>query len=42
MDKKIAAIAIANAALLLTANRRDFEQIPNLRCENWMDPPAAP
>ena len=42
MDKKIAAIAIANTALLLTANRRDFEQIPNLRFENWMDPPPAP
>jgi tRNA(fMet)-specific endonuclease VapC len=43
MDKKIAAIAIANNALLLTANRKDFEQIPGLRFENWMDePPAAP
>lgn len=42
MDKKIAAIALANNALLLTANRRDFEQIPNLRFENWMDPPPAP
>lgn len=42
MDKRIAAIAIANDALLLTANRRDFEQIPNLRFENWMDPPPAP
>lgn len=44
MDKKIAAIALANNALLLTANRRDFEQISGLRFENWMDepPPAAP
>lgn len=41
-DRKIAAIAIANDALLLTANRRDFEQIPGLRFENWMDPPPAP
>lgn len=41
MDKKIAAIALANNALLLTANRRDFEQVPNLRFENWMDPPAT-
>jgi tRNA(fMet)-specific endonuclease VapC len=40
-DKKIAAIALANNALLLTANRRDFEQVPNLRFENWMDPPPA-
>lgn len=37
MDRKIAAIAISNNALLLTANRRDFEQIPGLRFENWMD-----
>lgn len=42
MDKKIASIAIANNALLLTANRRDFEQVPGLRFDNWMDePPAA-
>jgi tRNA(fMet)-specific endonuclease VapC len=41
-DKKIAAIALANDALLLTANRRDFERIPGLRFENWMDePPTA-
>jgi tRNA(fMet)-specific endonuclease VapC len=36
-DRKIAAITIANNALLLTANRRDYEQIPGLRFENWMD-----
>jgi tRNA(fMet)-specific endonuclease VapC len=36
-DRKIAAIAIANNALLLTANRQDFEQVPGLRFENWMD-----
>jgi tRNA(fMet)-specific endonuclease VapC len=36
-DRKIAAIAIVHSALLLTANRRDFEQIPGLRFENWMD-----
>lgn len=23
--------------LLLTANRRDYEQVPGLRFENWMD-----
>ena len=37
MDRKIAAIAIANNALLLTANSRDFEQVAGLRFENWMD-----
>lgn len=36
-DRKIAAIAIANNALLLTANRQDFEQVPGLRFDNWMD-----
>jgi len=37
MDLKIAAIDIACDALLLTANRRDFEQVPALRFENWLD-----
>lgn len=44
-DRKIAAIAITNKARLLTANRRDYEKVPGLRFENWMDeppPPAAP
>jgi tRNA(fMet)-specific endonuclease VapC len=36
-DRKIAAIAVVNNALLLTANRRDFEQVPGLRFDNWMD-----
>ena len=40
---KTAAIAIVNNALLLTANRRDYEQIPGLRFENWLDePPHSP
>lgn len=37
MDLKIAAIALANNTLLLTANRKDFEQVPGLRFENWLD-----
>ena len=41
MDLKIACIALANDALLLTANRQDFEKDPGLRFENWMDPPPT-
>jgi tRNA(fMet)-specific endonuclease VapC len=37
MDRKIAAIALANQALLLSANRRDFAQVTGLRVENWLD-----
>lgn len=40
-DRKIAAITLAHDALLLTANKRDYEQIPGLRFENWMDEPPA-
>jgi tRNA(fMet)-specific endonuclease VapC len=36
-DLKTASITLANDALLLTANKRDFEQVPGLRFENWMD-----
>jgi tRNA(fMet)-specific endonuclease VapC len=36
-DLKIASIALVHNALLLTANRRDFEQVPGLRFENWLD-----
>lgn len=36
-DRKIAAIAATRPALLLTANRQDFEQIPGLRFENWLE-----
>lgn len=41
-DLKIASVALANDDLLLTANRRDFEKVPGLRFENWMDPPPTP
>lgn len=37
MDLKTACIAVANNALLLTANRRDFEKVPDLRFENWLE-----
>jgi tRNA(fMet)-specific endonuclease VapC len=36
-DRKIAAIARSHGALFLTANRQDFEQIPDLRIANWID-----
>jgi tRNA(fMet)-specific endonuclease VapC len=36
-DLKIAAISIANDALLLSANLRDFTQVPGLRVEDWLD-----
>jgi tRNA(fMet)-specific endonuclease VapC len=35
-DLKIAAIARANSALLLSANLRDFKQVSELRVEDWL------
>lgn len=35
MDLKIAAIALANEALLLTRNINHFERVPGLRVEDW-------
>lgn len=37
-DLKIAAIAVTEDSLLLSANLRDFRQIPGLRVENWLIP----
>jgi tRNA(fMet)-specific endonuclease VapC len=36
-DLKIAAIALSQNALLLSANLRDFRQVPGLRVENWLE-----
>jgi tRNA(fMet)-specific endonuclease VapC len=36
-DLKIACIALAHDALLLSANLRDFEQVPGLSVEDWLD-----
>ena len=36
-DLKIAAIALTQDALLLSANLRDFRRVPGLRVENWLE-----
>ncbi len=35
MDLKIASIAIANNAILVSRNLRDFELVPNLTVKDW-------
>jgi tRNA(fMet)-specific endonuclease VapC len=35
-DLKIASIALANDALLLSANLRDFEKVPELHVADWL------
>jgi len=37
MDLKIACIALAHDATLLTRNTSDFAKVPNLRFANWLD-----
>ena len=37
MDLKIACIALAHDATLLTRNATHFAQVPGLRIENWLD-----
>jgi len=37
LDLKIASIAKANDSLLLSRNTRDFELVPGLRLENWLE-----
>lgn len=37
MDLKIAAIAVSHDALLLSRNLVDFNKVPGLRVENWLD-----
>jgi len=37
MDLKIACIALAHDATVLTRNAKDFAQVPGLRIENWLD-----
>ena len=35
-DLKIASIALAQNATLLSRNLRDFQRIPNLNVEDWL------
>jgi tRNA(fMet)-specific endonuclease VapC len=35
MDLKIAAISLAYGALLLSSNLKDYQQVPNLKVEDW-------
>jgi tRNA(fMet)-specific endonuclease VapC len=37
MDLKIACIALAHDATLLTRNTTDFRQVPGLKFENWLE-----
>lgn len=36
-DLRIAAVAQIHGARLLSANLRDFQQVPNLAVENWLE-----
>lgn len=39
MDLKIAAVALANNAKVITRNLRHFQQIPGLQVEDWTQEP---
>jgi tRNA(fMet)-specific endonuclease VapC len=37
MDLKVASVALAHDATLLTRNAADFARVPGLKFENWLD-----
>ena len=41
-DRRIAAIALARDATVVTANRRHFDLVPELKVENWTIRPPQP
>ncbi len=34
-DLRIASIAIVHSSIVITRNRKDFEQVPDLTIEDW-------